>query len=71
MDFIEGLLKSDGCDTIIVVINMFTKFGLFLALSHPFSTTQVAHLFMDQIFKLYRLPDVIVSDRNKYFTSHF
>ena len=52
MDFIESLPESQGYDTVMVVIDRFTKVGHFLALAHPFTAKQVAQLFMDHIFRL-------------------
>jgi hypothetical protein len=34
MDFIEALPKSEGFDTILVVVDMFTKYIHFFALKH-------------------------------------
>ena len=50
MDFIEKLPSSKGLDTILVVIDRLTKFGHFVALSHPFSAAQVAQVFLDHIY---------------------
>lgn len=71
MDFIESLPKSSGKDTIMVVIDKYTKYCHLIALQHPFSATQVAQKFQDQIVKLYGPPKILISDRDKIFTSHF
>lgn len=71
MDFIEGLPKSGDKDCIMVVIDRFTKVGHFTALSHPYTATTVAQLFLDTVFKLHGMPQTIVSDRDKLFTSQF
>lgn len=70
MDFIEGLPKSGSYNCILVVVDRFSKYAHFLPLSHPFTALQVAVTFMNNIFKLHGLPKVIVSDRDKVFTSN-
>jgi transposase InsO family protein len=71
MDFIEGLPRSGTVDCILVVVDRFSKYGHFLALSHPFSAPKVAKLFLDQVYRLHGMPDNIVSDRDRVFTSAF
>jgi hypothetical protein len=69
MDFVEGLPKSEGYDSILVVVDRLTKFAHFIPLRHPFSAAQVAHAFWDNIVKLHGVPVSIVSDRGSVFTS--
>ena len=71
MDFIEGLPKSQGKSCVMVVVDKFTKYSHFLALSHPFTAAGIAKVFFDNIYKLHGLPDSIVSDRDRVFTSSF
>lgn len=69
MDFIEGLPKSAHYNCILVVVDKFSKYAHFLKLSHPFSALSIAKLYMEHVYKLHGMPKVIVSDRDKIFTS--
>ncbi len=71
MDFIEALPKSEGKDTILVVVDRLTKYSHFIPLRHPFTTQDIAKLFLDTIYKLHGCPKSIVTDRDKVFTSSF
>ncbi|GKA69210.1 putative mitochondrial protein [Tanacetum coccineum] len=71
MDFIEKLPVSNGKSVIMMVVERLTKYAHFMALSHPFSASQVAQMFMDNVYKLHGLPESIVSDRDKVFMSGF
>jgi hypothetical protein len=61
MDFITGLPKSGNKSVIMVVVDRLSKYAHFCALQHPFTTSTVAQIFMDQVFKLHGMPHSIVS----------
>lgn len=69
MDFIEGLPRSASYNSIMVVVDKFSKYAHFVLLAHPFTTFQVAQAFVNNIFKLHGLPQSIIFDRDKIFTS--
>ena len=51
------------------MVDKFSKYSHFIKLAHPFSALKVAKLYMDNIYKLHGLPQAIVSDRDRIFTS--
>jgi hypothetical protein len=69
LDFIEGLPNSQQYNNILVVVDKFSKYAHFIPLKHPFTAFQVALAFMDNVFKLHGLPEALISDRDKIFTS--
>ncbi|GJZ64749.1 retrotransposable element Tf2 [Tanacetum coccineum] len=71
MDFIDGLPTTKGKTVILVVVDRLSKYSHFVPLSHPYTATQMAHDFLDNIYKLHGLPKVIVSDKDKVFLNKF
>ena len=86
MDFITGLPKSrlsgSGSETpgtsdtrrfnaILVVVDWLTQMAHYIPTREDTNSEQVAPLYFDNIFRLYGLPDSIISDRGTQFTSVF
>jgi hypothetical protein len=59
MEFITGLPKSGNKLVIMVVVDRLSKYAHFCALHHPFTSSTVAQIFMDQVFKLHGMPNSI------------
>ncbi|KAA0033720.1 hypothetical protein IC582_013177 [Cucumis melo] len=70
MDFIEGLPKAGGYDSIMVVVDRL-KMAHFITLKHPFTAKQVAEKFVEEIISKHGIPNSIITDRDKIFLSHF
>lgn len=71
MDFIEGLPKSVGKDSILVVVDKLTKYCHLIPLTHPFSAHKVAQEVLNQVVKLHGMPVAIISDRDPIFITSF
>jgi hypothetical protein len=71
MDFITGLLKSEGKSFIMVIVDRLTKYAHFCALSHPFKSSTISTAFMETVQNLHGNLKIIVSDKDPIFTGHF
>jgi hypothetical protein len=58
-----------GKSVILTVVDRFSKFAHFIALSHPYSVSSAAKDFFDHIVRLHGTPCSLVSDRDLVFTS--
>ena len=62
-DFITKLPLAQGYDAILVVCNRFSKMAHFVATTEKTSAEGLAKLFQDQVWRLYGLPESIISDK--------
>ena len=69
VDFVTQLPPSNGYDAIMVVVDRFTKYSIFIPCMTALSTLDTAQLFIDHVFSKFGLPQEIISDRGPQFTS--
>ncbi|MBW0501123.1 hypothetical protein O181_040838 [Austropuccinia psidii MF-1] len=71
IDFITQLPLSNSFDSILVIVDRFSKMGVFIATVSSITSLDLAHLFIKNIFSKHGLPSSIVSDRGSLFSSSF
>ena len=54
MDFITSLPESEGCDSIMVVVDCYNKYAIFIAAPVDCKVDEVARLFVKHIVKFLR-----------------
>lgn len=69
LDFIEGLPRSSNYNCIMVVMDKFSRYAHFVPLAHPFTAFHIAQAYIINVFKLHGLPQSLISDRDRIFTS--
>ncbi|PRP76895.1 retrotransposon nucleocapsid protein [Planoprotostelium fungivorum] len=71
MDFIVGLPRSEGFDTILTVVDRFTKMAHFIPTVNTITAQGTAKLYIREIFRHHGIPKQIITDRGPQFASIF
>ena len=72
MDLITQLPKSDGSDAILTIVDQgCTRAAVFLPCTTTITGEGVARLYLENVYRWFRLPTKIISDQDPRFTSHF
>jgi len=68
-DFITKLPLVQGYDSILVVVDWFTKMAHFVPTTEKTTVEGLARLFRDNVWRLYGLPESIISNRGPQFAA--
>jgi len=69
VDFITKLPMSKGHNSILVVCDRFLKMSHFVATIGKTTAEGLARLFRDNVWKLHRLPESVISDKGPQFAA--
>jgi hypothetical protein len=72
MDLITGLPLCHGKDAILTIVDYgCSRAAVFLPCTTTITRTGIAQLYLDNIYRWFRLPTKVISDCDLCFTSHF
>ena len=72
MDFITNLpITADGLDSILTIVDRFSKFVILIPCRISISAYEVAQLVFSEVICKYGTPEKIISDRDVRFQSLF
>jgi len=71
IDHIGPIPISNGFNTILVIVDFFTKFKILVACHTTDKSKDLAEIFVQKVFGYFGLPTEIVSDRGTTFVSKF
>jgi len=68
---LKVVLNPTDVRLVLLVVDRLTNYVHFIALSHPYTASKVAALYVQHVLKLHGMPTSIISDRDPSFTSAF
>ncbi|QRW22961.1 Retrotransposable element Tf2 protein [Rhizoctonia solani] len=70
-DMIVDLPKDGNFNSILVIVNSFTKYGIFIKYSKKLKAPELADLFLENVWKRHGMPEKTISDRGRVFNNKF
>jgi hypothetical protein len=65
MDLITGLPKHNGKDAILTIVDHgYSRGTVFIPCTTAITGPGVAQLYLEHVFKWFRLPEKVISDQN-------
>ncbi|KAF8724483.1 hypothetical protein RHS02_08548, partial [Rhizoctonia solani] len=70
-DMIVDLPKDGNNNSILVIVDSFTKYGIFVKCSKKLKALELAELFLEHVWKRHGMPEKTILDRGKVFNNKF
>ncbi|QRW26338.1 Retrotransposable element Tf2 protein [Rhizoctonia solani] len=63
--------KGGNNNSILVIVDSFTKYGIFVKCSKKLKAPKLAELFLEHVWKRHGMPEKTISDRGRVFNNKF
>ncbi|KAF8747922.1 hypothetical protein RHS01_11178 [Rhizoctonia solani] len=70
-NMIVDLPKDRNNNSILVIVDSFTKYGIFVKCSKKLKAPKLAELFLEHVWKRHGMPKKAISDRGRVFNNKF
>ncbi|KAF8757331.1 hypothetical protein RHS01_04118 [Rhizoctonia solani] len=70
-DMIVDLPKDGNHNSILVIVDSFTKYGIFVKCSKKLKAPELAELFLEHVWKRHGMPEKTISNRGRVFNNKF
>ncbi|QRW15537.1 Retrotransposable element Tf2 protein [Rhizoctonia solani] len=70
-DMIVDLPRDGSNNSILVIIDSFTKYGIFVKCSKKLKAPELAELFLEHVWKRHGMPEKTILDRGRVFNNKF
>ncbi|KAF8748831.1 hypothetical protein RHS01_10521 [Rhizoctonia solani] len=70
-DMIVDLPRDGNCNSILVIIDSFTKYSIFVKCSKKLKAPKLVELFLEHVWKQHGMPEKTVLDRGRVFNNRF
>ncbi|QRW24436.1 Retrotransposable element Tf2 protein [Rhizoctonia solani] len=70
-NMIVDLPKDGSSNSILVIVNSFTKYGIFVKCSKKLKAPELAELFLENVWKRHGMPEKTISNRGRIFNNKF
>ncbi|QRW22886.1 Retrotransposable element Tf2 protein [Rhizoctonia solani] len=70
-NMIVDLPKDGSNNSILVIVDSFTKYGIFVKCSKKLKAPKLAELFLEHVWKRHGMPEKTVSNRGRVFNNKF
>ena len=71
MDFIPELPECEGYDNVLVIVNKFTKYAIFIPTTATITERETAKLIFQHVISQYGIPRQIISNRDTWWQADF